>query len=75
MEAAPVAVMVSCVVDPVQAVTGADVGWSRSRIRQHHDWILLLGLRRDGEIGQLYLCELRRILREWQRGQVVNRAI
>ena len=75
MEAAPVAVIVSRVVDPVQTVAGADVGRSRSRLRQHYDWILLLGLRCDGDIGRFCLRQLRRILREWQRGQIVNRAI
>ena len=72
MEAAPVTVIVLCIVDPVQAVTGADVGWSRSRLRQHHDWIFLLGLRCD---GRFCLRQLRRILREWQQGRVVNQAI
>ena len=75
MQAAPVTVIVLCIVDPVQAVTGADVGWSRSRLRQHDDWILLLGLRSDGEIGRFCLRQLRRILRGRQRGQVVNQAV
>ena len=75
MQAAPVSVIVLCIVDPVQAVMGADVGWSRSRLRQHHDWILLLGLRCGGEVGRFCLRQLRRILREWQRGQIVNQAI
>ena len=73
MEAAPVTVIVLCIVDPVQAVTGADVGWSRSRLRQHHHWILLLGLRCGGGIvGRFCLRQLRRIRREWQRGQIVQ---
>ena len=75
MQAAPIAVMVLCIVDPIQAVTGADVGWSRSRLRQHHDWILLLGLRCGGEVGRFCLRQLRRILREWQCGKIVNQAV
>ena len=75
MQAAPVTVIVLCIVDPVQAVTGADVGWSRSRLRQHHHWIFLLGLRCGGEVGLFCLGQLRRILREWQRGQIVTLAI
>ena len=79
MEAAPVAVIVSRVVDPVQTVAGADIGGSRSRLRLRHYGILLLGWRCSDEIGQFYFyfyfCQLRRILRERQRGQVVNLAI
>jgi hypothetical protein len=71
METAPVTVIVLCIVYPVQAVTGAHVGWSRSRLRRYHDWILLLALRCDGEIGRLFLRQLRCVLREWLR-QVVN---
>ena len=75
MQAAPIAVMVLCIVDPVQAVTGADVGWTRSRLRQHHHDRLLLGLRRGGQVGGFYLRQLRRILRKWQRRQIVNQAV
>ena len=63
MQAAPVTVIVLCIVDPVQAGTGADVGWSGSRLRQHHDWILLLGLRCGRAVGRFCLRQLRRILR------------
>ena len=66
MQAAPVTVIVLCIVDPVQAVTGADVGWSCSLLRQHYRWILLLGWRCDGKIGRFCLRQLRRFLREWR---------
>ena len=75
MQAAPVAVIVLCIVDPVQTVAGADVGWSCSRLRQHHDWILLLGLRCGSEVGRFCWRQLRRTLSDWQRGQIVNQAI
>ena len=75
MQAAPVTVIILCIVDPVQAVTGADVGWPRSRLPHYHDWILLLGLRNDGEVGRFCLRQLRLIPRERQRGQIVNQAI
>ena len=39
------------VLDAAQAATGADVSWPRWRLIQHHpDRLLLLGLRRSGEI-------------------------
>ena len=75
MQAAPVTVVVSRVVDPVQAVAGADVGWSRSWPQQHHHWILLLGWRCGGESGRFCLRQLRRVLYDWQRGQVVTPAV
>jgi hypothetical protein len=49
--AAPVTVMVLRVVDPAQAVTGADVEWPRWRLPQHHrDRLLLLGLRSNRDV-------------------------
>ena len=51
--AAPVPVIVLRVRDAAQAARGADVSWPRWRLIQHHpDRLLLLGLRRRGEIVQ-----------------------
>src|SRR5262249_46769600 len=79
MEAAPVAVIVSRVVDPVQTVAGADIGGSRSRLRLRHYGILLLGWRWSDEIGGVYFFffffQLWGILGERQRGEVVKFAV
>src|SRR5262249_5791933 len=69
---APVAVTVLRVVDLVQSAAGADVGppdWFPQRCGRR---LLFLGLRYLGEIVQIDLCELRRILRYRQRQQAAD---
>lgn len=65
--------MVLFVVDPTQAMSGADVGSRRWRLLQHHrDRLLMLGLLCGGEIARFDLRHSRRIVRQRQHRQTTD---